>query len=276
MEAAHNLDPDQTANYPPLGIDDDPGFDESWDDTNLPPLAYQRGDQVWQALLDFTSGLFSPEFQFIPVEDSDFYAVLYTTVKRGLHDPVNGIWIPNSSTASAYINSGWEAGDDMPLSNAQFQAGFGKWNCEIKHKPGGKLVTHVHTLSDTGRIRVTVASPPSAEQHGVYVHWEQTDYKTDEEAILRQRGRQILAAYQSPLNNLEIEPNGLCEYRFMRDYLVGSIVRGSYHSGVVEAGPFNARIVQVELKGDQNDLSGFKTSLTVQPDLGTVDVTEDS
>lgn len=281
QEAARNLVGNQQDNYPPLGIGE--GYDESWDD-NPNFIKFKRSDEVWQSFLEFTGNQTAPEFRIIPHDGTPgIYSSLYTTPKLGLHDPVNDIWIPDEDTATDYIDSGYVAGDDMPASYCDFQAGYGAANCEVVHHPGGNLTSHVHTLSDEGKLRVTVHNADTGERYGVYVKWEQTDFKgtkTDDEEstlehALRLRGLQILSTSQEPPDNVDIKINGTCGYNYMQHFLTGSIVRASYKSGYVTDTIERARIMEVRLLDDPESPYGHRTEITVQPDLGTIDLEDD-
>lgn len=274
MEAARNLVGNQQDNYPPLGISD--GFNEF---PELDPPAqfasFTRSDEVWQSFLELVGNQGAPEFRILPRDGiAGIYASLYTSSKMGLHDPVNEIWIPDQTTATAYLDTGYAAGDDMPASHCDFQAGYGLSNCQIKHHPGGNLTSHVHTLASEGKLRVTVHNPSTGERYGVYVKWEQTDFKPVED-VLRYRGLQVLSVSQMPPDNLDIKLDGSCGFHFMEHFLTGSIVRASYKSGLVTDVVERARIMEVRLFDDPATPYGHRTEITVQPDLGTIDLEDE-
>lgn len=295
LEAAQNLPGNQEDHYPPLGIHWAEAYDESWEENTAPPVAYQRGDEVLRTLHDHTQIYTSPEWQFIPTDNIEGrYVDLYTTMRLGLHDPVHNIWVPNETIAAPYLldySNGTLPTDlayeynygsfEVPFSDARFEAGFGKDNCEIKHRPGGHVTTHAHVLSDgenlNTELRITeVAEAALREDIGVYVDWDQTTFKDKDTNSLRYRGRQIIYAYGRVQQGFDVTLKGNCEYGYMKDYLLGSVVGARYVSGTIRLdGLLLGRINQIDLTQDPDSLRGHKEVLTLIPEGTNFDTAED-
>jgi hypothetical protein len=279
IDCARNLDGNQEDNYPPLGISAPLSADD-YDWANPLRVSFQRGDQVWQSILDFVSVQTAPEFKLIPMDESaeGSYCRLYTAPVVGLHDPVNNVWLPDETTATNYLNLGWLSGE-QPIISARFEAGYGLNNCSMKHRNGGKLVSHVHALaegaSEEERHRVTVHDAVTGEEYGVYVHWEQTTFKSSNEDALREKGEQILTTYRQPQNFIEVKLHGEADIEYMRDFLTGARVRAAYREREMR-GEFTCRIMETRLVQDPKSQYGHRTEVTLIPTITGAIVDEET
>jgi hypothetical protein len=291
MEAAQNLTdtsagPSQADRYPPLGIDASiAGLDlnETWMANPSPGIKFERGEQVWEAFLQMVGIQTAPEFMLIPIDGvPGVYQALYTTTRCGLHDPVNDIWVPDQTEAEYYLNQAATGVlTDVPIMNGLFVSGWGEDNCFIRYRPGGRIVSHVHVLAD-GRgdadedRRITTADTGTAVQYGVYVDWEQTNFKSADDENLKNRGRQILAAYSVPPEFFDLKIKPHCTYGYLRDFLVGTVIEASWHVGVLRYNNVRGRIMEVRLFQDEKYDAKHRTELTVQPHYTQASVDEDA
>jgi hypothetical protein len=163
-DAALNLSGQTARGVPDLGIADGPHDAGSLHD---PPLTVrvQRGDNIWTTWRDTIAGTeFSPDFSLDPVFD----------------DP----------SAYALLNTYASQGSDL-TSDVVFHYGFGGDNlADFVWTPGGKLITHVHSLDQSLRTRVDRADVDSSRLRGIYVDWHAAPF-----AAKSQNDTDALASY---------------------------------------------------------------------------------
>jgi hypothetical protein len=147
-DAALNL-PFQTARgVPNLGIAD--GVDHGSFPAPL-TVRVSRGDNIWTTWRDTISSTeFSPDFELEPVFD-----------------------VPG---AYALLNTFASQGTDR-TSEIVFHYGFGADNlADFVWTPGGKIITHVHSVDQNKRNRIDRADLDSSRLRGIYVDWHEAPF----------------------------------------------------------------------------------------------------
>lgn len=171
--------------------------------------SFIRSDEVWGKIEDLSKHQTAPDFELVPVTDEPgVYTRLHVYERQGEYDGERDRVI-----------------DPRPVV---FEDKFGKGNARVTHRPGGRIVTHAHILSERGGKRITRASTSAAETYGPWVIWEPTDYKASDTAILALRGDQLLDAYNRPQDFVEVVPHPDAEYRYLRDFIIGSVINVDY------------------------------------------------
>lgn len=179
-----------------------------------------RGSQVWQTWLEAISHQAAPDFELEPRDD-----------------------IPG---AYCRINTFNQQGNPDPLGLI-LHDGFGKDNCRIDYRPGGKLITHAHILSQADKLRITIQNSAAATEYGAYIWWDSTNYKADNTEALALRGRQLIAAYSSPPDYYDVKLNPDSDMYFMEDFGVGDLMIAAIRRGYLRR-RIEGRVVQVTLK----------------------------
>jgi len=252
IQAARNTTAEDDGWFPPLGIKD--GTITSVDTTYT--IGVERGQEVWQTMLDLQNNQLGPEFEIVPRK----------------FDPTVPAYYDLNIKDTLGVDRTITTGPDDPVV---FQDGFGAKNVKkTLWKPGGKIVNYVHAVDNAG-YRVSVSDTVSAQYVGVWIDWDVAGFKvprtTKGAAVLAARGNEILAAYSYPPDYAEItlkRPSELFDPKYHFSYRnhfdLSDTVATSISKGAMQAS-FASRITEVRLR-QLEDSSEVQEEITVIPD----------
>lgn len=210
IDAGDNI-ADQTARgVPELGILHNAVESPVPDVDTADKVRFQRGREVWDAILELTSLEGAPDFELQPIDGAPgYYCQLLTGVD------LNGDW--------------WTP----PYPS--FQSGFGKDNCRINYRPGSRITTHSHYVSEDYNLRVTAVDVEASRHAGVYVDWEAASFDGGDSianaASLLAKARRPIGAYGAPVEQFDIVPNLDCDLQYYETFVPGSYVRAQARWG---------------------------------------------
>lgn len=252
LRDAGRLWPSQIAfGIPSLGIAD--GFDttthEDPESTSRLTIGAQRGDKVWDKMIEVTSFEGGPDFELEPSDDEPgVYAVLNTADRLG-RDLTRKVLLAD---------------------------GVGPDNAAVTYEPGPDLITYVHVRSEDGKKTLTVRDPDAAHKYGIYASVEDLQGNVPAanwQSILRQRGEAVLGAYSTPPKNIEVEPQPVSAYHYGLSFVVGDTVRVAAQKGYAPRLDEEVRIKKVTLAKSPE---GVKETLEVVPHIDASDVLDET
>jgi hypothetical protein len=196
---------DQVTNDPPFGVelgtDSSAAAPVNADGVSL-HMTVERGQEVWQGMVDLSQNEVGPDFENRPVWG------------------VPGVY--------GYMNVFDVQGSPWDETSCFFEFNCGKDNLSaFKTAGGGQKVTMVHVISKDGK-RVTRENFNASSYYGEYIYWDTTDYPLKskrDKRHLQQRGDSILEAYSSSVFKTTMAIKPTAEYRFLRDFDLGDVVK---------------------------------------------------
>lgn len=243
--------------YLPLGIKN--GTNTGPTHTQL--MQFKRGAQVLRSMEELTGNTFGPEMIERPLKvkaDPPYYAQLDTADAAGM---------------------GTDRYDEVV-----FQGGFGLNNLDdARHKPGGKIITHAHVLSEDARYRETRVNTVSATENGVWVEWAPQSFNVThatEDEILGAVGESYIQNYSIPVNYAELdlkrdnEIGAVDQKYWLDDFDQGDFIRACIKSGHMYLPDAPYRITDIGLTQEDMDV-GVRQSISVVPLMDTSYDTDD-
>lgn len=235
--------------YPPLGVKN--GINTCTN--NVKRVEVNRGQEVWRAMQDMAALHDGPDFQLTPLD----------------MDPAD----PNYAKLDVKNPGAW--GTDR-RDTVVFHKGFGRNNVKsFEYMPGGKLVTHVHTVSEDRKHRITRANVSAAQDYGVWVQWEAVDFNvspSQAQEVLGAVGDYVLGAYSRPPKFFQFSqyPEGATyngapvrTFKYIDDFDIRDTVHGEMRVGEFRKS-VDGTVNEVRLK-QRNMSSGTVVELDVVP-----------
>jgi hypothetical protein len=237
----------RAAGIPELGIAN--GIDrtthEDPSSTSRLVIEVQRGDNVWDKMVEVSSFDGGPDFELRPFDsEPGVYALL----------------------------NAWDRQGRDKTKRVLFADGTGPDNASVTYEPGPDLITYVHVRSEDGKRVLTVRSPGAAHAYGIYSSIEDLQGNvpaTNWESILRSRGDSVLAAYSEPLKTMEVEPQPVSAYHYGMGYEVGDTVSVAARKGYAPAIDEVVRVKKVTLAKSPE---GVKETIDVVPHIDAGDL----
>jgi hypothetical protein len=230
----------QITHDPPLGLI--LGTDTS-DAHPTTRLTIARGDPVWSAMQDLCNHSIGPDMEFRPVWGVPGTYAYMNVFQTQMNNTTDFSGNPTNITARFAYNCEDDSLDAYSISGS------------------GNLITMAHVLSTNG-YRITVQNSSDAQIFGDYIYWDATEYASDTNGILEERGKALVQGYSRPLNvvSLGIKPD--CQYRYLRDFDMGDVImhmakKDGYHYSAQD------RIVNIRLV-QQGDTQNIRTELELQ------------
>lgn len=197
----------------------------------------ERGQEVWRTMTELTERTDGPLFEIEPLDETD----------------VSGDF--------AKLNVFGQVRNDVSATiQFEYNTGFNNLR-NVKWNKGGKLLSHVHTLTQDNEWRVTAASVATGEEAGVWIQWEQVDFNVrgaaEALAGLGAIGEALLDAYGRTLNAIELvlrrddEIGATSQFYYMTDFKVSDLVHvEAVKASEVIAGNYQVEEVRLEQASD--------------------------
>lgn len=217
-DAANNLPGQDARGVPVLGIKDGINLMALPDGSvGEKMLAVERGQQIWSVWQDLAKSTLGPDWDLKPLDVDTVTEPYY--VQLDTYDFMGG-----------QIVGFWDYGNGNHLLS------------DLRVNPTGPVVTHVHLLTQDNK-RLTVADTDASDMMGIFVEWENEDFKSnffDWQGVLQARGEAILTAKSHPTPAIAVQLRNEAELHNLGrvphmpdDFYIGDLVGVSGKEGYV-------------------------------------------